>query len=55
MMFSRNFAQPLLSGICSEACQRGRVVCAMGSIQTFGTGLGPAAAAATLATGSFTP
>jgi MFS family permease len=53
MMFSWNFAQPLLSGICSEACQRGRVVCAMGSIQTFGTGLGPAAAAATLGTGSF--
>ncbi|HET9630351.1 MAG TPA: MFS transporter [Novosphingobium sp.] len=53
MMFSWNFAQPLLSGICSEACHRGRVVCAMGSIQTFGTGLGPAAAAATLATGSF--
>lgn len=53
MMFSWNFAQPLLSGICSEACKRGRVVCAMGSIQTFGTGLGPAAAAATLATGSF--
>lgn len=53
MMFSWNFAQPLLSGICSEACQRGRVVCAMGSIQTFGTGLGPAAAAATLVTGSF--
>lgn len=53
MMVSWNFAQPLLSGICSEACKRGRVVCAMGSIQTFGTGLGPAAAAATLATGSF--
>lgn len=53
MMFSWNFAQPLLSGICSEACGRGRVVCAMGSIQTFGTGLGPAAAAATLATGNF--
>lgn len=53
MMFSWNFAQPLLSGICAEACVRGRVVCAMGSIQTFGTGLGPAAAAATLATGSF--
>ena len=52
MMFSWNFAQPLLSGICSEACGRGRVVCAMGSIQTFGTGLGPAAAAATLVTGS---
>lgn len=53
MMFSWNFAQPLLSGICAEACSRGRVVCAMGSIQTFGTGLGPAAAAATLVTGSF--
>lgn len=53
MMFSWNFSQPLLSGICSEACERGRVVCAMGSIQTFGTGLGPAAAAATLASGSF--
>ena len=53
MMFSWNFAQPLLSGICSEACNKGRVVCAMGSIQTFGTGLGPAAAAATLGTGSF--
>ncbi|MCF8709859.1 MFS transporter [Rhizorhapis sp. SPR117] len=54
MLFSWNFAQPLLSGICSEACSRGRVVCAMASIQTFGTGLGPAAAAATLVTGSFT-
>lgn len=53
MLFSWNFAQPLLSGICSEACSRGRVVCAMGSIQTFGTGLGPAAAAATLVSGSF--
>jgi hypothetical protein len=53
MLFSWNFAQPLLSGICAEACSRGRVVCAMGSIQTFGTGLGPAAAAATLGTGSF--
>lgn len=53
MMFSWNFAQPLFSGICSEACSKGRVVCAMGSIQTFGTGLGPAAAAATLGTGSF--
>jgi hypothetical protein len=53
LLFSWNFAQPLLSGICAEACKRGRVVCAMGSIQTFGTGLGPAAAAATLGTGSF--
>lgn len=53
LLFGWNFAQPLLSGICAEACSRGRVVCAMGSIQTFGTGLGPAAAAATLASGSF--
>jgi hypothetical protein len=55
LQFCWNFAQPLLSGICAEACLRGRVVCAMGSIQTFGTGLGPAAAAATLASGSFAP
>jgi predicted MFS family arabinose efflux permease len=53
LLFGWNFAQPLLSGICSEACSRGRIVCAMGSIQTFGTGLGPAAAAATLRSGSF--
>jgi len=53
LMFSWNFAQPLVSGICAEACKRGRVVCAMGSIQTFGTGLGPAAVAATLGTGSY--
>lgn len=52
-MLSWNFSQPLLSGICAEACSRGRVVCAMGSIQTFGSGLGPAVAAATLASGSF--
>jgi predicted MFS family arabinose efflux permease len=54
LLFSWNFAQPLLSGICAQACHRGRVVCAMGSIQTFGTGLGPAVAAMTLGTGSFT-
>lgn len=53
LLLAWNFAQPLLSGICSEACPRGRVVCAMGSIQTLGMGLGPAAAAATLASGSF--
>lgn len=53
LLFGWNFSQPLLSGICSEACDQGRVVCAMGSIQTFGTGLGPAAAAATLSSGSF--
>lgn len=53
LLFGWNFSQPLLSGICSEACEQGRVVCAMGSIQTFGTGLGPAAAALTLSSGSF--
>lgn len=52
-MLSWNFSQPLLSGLCAEACSRGRVVCAMGSIQTFGSGLGPAVAAATLVSGSF--
>ncbi len=52
-MLSWNFSQPLLSGLCAEACHRGRVVCAMGSIQTFGSGLGPAVAAATLVSGSF--
>lgn len=53
LLFGWNFAQPLLSGLCAEADDRGRVVCAMGSIQTFGTGLGPAAAGATLVTGGF--
>lgn len=48
LLFAWNFAQPLLSGICCEADPQGRVVCAMGSIQTFGTGMGPAAAGATL-------
>jgi predicted MFS family arabinose efflux permease len=40
-----NFAQPLLSALCSEADPQGRVVCAMGCVQTVGFGLGPAAAA----------
>lgn len=53
LLFGWNFAQPLLSGICSEADPCGRVVCAMGAIQTFGTGLGPAAAGATLRSGDF--
>lgn len=53
LLFGWNFAQPLLSGICAEADEKGRVVCAMGSIQTFGVGFGPAAAAATLGSGSF--
>lgn len=54
LLFGWNFAQPLLSGICAEADRCGRVVCAMGAIQTFGTGLGPAAAGATLRGGDFT-
>lgn len=54
MLFGWNFAQPLLSGLCSQADRCGRVVCAMGAIQTFGTGLGPAAAGATLYRGDFT-
>ncbi|WDF75024.1 MFS transporter [Novosphingobium sp. KACC 22771] len=48
-----NFAQPLLSGLCADADSRGRVVCAMGAVQTFGMGLGPAVAAPTVAGGSF--
>jgi len=53
LLFGWNFAQPLLSGICCEADSRGRVVCLMGAIQTFGTGLGPAAAGTTLRGGNF--
>jgi len=53
LLLGWNFAQPFLSGICSEADSCGRVVCAMGAIQTFGTGLGPAAAGATLHDGDF--
>ena len=45
LMFAWNLAQPLLSGLCSEADRQGRVVCAMGCIQTIGFGLGPAVAA----------
>jgi predicted MFS family arabinose efflux permease len=40
-----NFAQPLLSALCCAADPQGRVVCAMGCVQTVGFGLGPAAAA----------
>lgn len=40
-----NFSMPFLSGLCADADARCRVVCAMGCIQTVGTGLGPAAAA----------
>lgn len=53
LLFGWNVAQPLLSGICAEADEKGRVVCAMASVQTFGTGFGPAAAATTLGSGGF--
>ena len=54
ILFGWNFVQPLLSGMCSDADARGRIVCAMAAIQTFGMGLGPAAAAPMIAGGSFT-
>ena len=50
-----NFSMPFLSGLCADADCRGRVVCAMGCIQTVGTGLGPAAAALLLGQGGFSP
>lgn len=50
-----NFCQPLLSGICASADRGGRIVCAMGSIQTIGYGLGPAFAAALLHDGNYAP
>jgi predicted MFS family arabinose efflux permease len=53
ILFGWNFVQPLLSGMCSDADARGRIVCAMAAIQTFGMGLGPAAAAPMIAGGSF--
>lgn len=53
LLFAWNYAQPLLSGVCSDADPRGRIVCAMGSVQTFGMGFGPAAVAATLGSGNF--
>lgn len=53
MMFGWNFLQPLLSGMCSDADEKGRVVCAMGSIQSIGMGFGPAAVAPLVAKGSF--
>jgi DHA1 family inner membrane transport protein len=43
-----NFSMPFLSGMCSAADTRGRIVCSMGCIQTVGTGLGPAMAATLL-------
>lgn len=48
-----NFSMPFLSGLCADADARCRVVCAMGCIQTVGTGLGPAAAAVLLERGGF--
>jgi len=50
-----NFCQPILSGICASADRGGRIVCAMGSIQTVGYGLGPAFAAALLRDGNYWP
>ncbi len=55
LMLAWNFSQPLFSGLCCEADPEGRVVCAMGSIQTVGYGLGPAAAALLLVHGNFAP
>jgi hypothetical protein len=45
LVASWNFTQPLLSGLCCDADPQGRVVCAMGCVQTIGFGCGPAAAA----------
>ena len=46
--FGWNLAQPLLSGVCSDADCHGRVVVAMGCIQTVGFGIGPALTATLL-------
>jgi predicted MFS family arabinose efflux permease len=53
--FAWNLAQPLLSGVCAEADSQGRVVVAMGCIQTVGFGLGPALAALLLRGHDFSP
>ncbi len=53
--FAWNLAQPLLSGVCAEADSQGRVVVAMGCIQTVGFGLGPALAALLLREHDFSP
>jgi len=53
--FAWNLAQPLLSGLCASADSRGRVVVAMGCIQTVGFGLGPALAALMLRGQDFSP
>jgi predicted MFS family arabinose efflux permease len=53
--FGWNMTQPLLAGVCAEADAQGRVVVAMGCIQTVGFGLGPAIAALTLRHDDFSP
>lgn len=53
--FAWNLAQPLLSGVCAEADSCGRVVTAMGCIQTVGFGFGPAIAATLLTGNGFAP
>jgi predicted MFS family arabinose efflux permease len=53
--FAWNLAQPLLSGVCANADSRGRVVVAMGCIQTVGFGAGPALAALMLRGQDFSP
>jgi hypothetical protein len=53
--FGWNLAQPLLSGICSDADSKGRVVVAMGCIQTVGFGIGPAMTATLLTGHDFGP
>lgn len=53
--FGWNLAQPLLSGVCSNADSRGRVVVAMGCIQTVGFGIGPALTATVLHDHDFAP
>jgi len=55
LTFAWNLSQPLLSGLCADADPEGRVVAAMGSVQTFGFGFGPAAAALLLRNGDFSP
>jgi predicted MFS family arabinose efflux permease len=53
--FAWNLSQPLLSGLCAEADSHGRVVVAMGCIQTVGFGAGPALAAMVLRGHDFAP
>jgi len=53
--FAWNLSQPLLSGMCAEADSQGRVVVAMGCIQTVGFGAGPALAAMVLHDRDFAP